>query len=161
MSAPSDNVRAVGSFPDAGPVPYLTDDPRVANELLQQPSAEPVRTWWHVTYEHLLPMVAATGLIPSCWHGGDTCAVFGIDSLTAAPSWRSDDWIVEVRSSAPLGPVKAWWVPPGAILGAWQRGRFYQLKRDPGAEPPIVDGCPCPLSEICREQQRRWLATRG
>lgn len=159
MSAPSDEVGSVGCFPAAGPVPYLTDDPRVAAEFLQQASAEPVRTWWHITYEYLLPQVATTGLIPSCWRGGDSCVVFGIDDRTDVPSWRLGDWIVEVRSPAPVGPVKAWWVQPSAIVGGWHRGQFHRLERPHAVPPPNVDGCPCPLSEICRDQQRRWLAT--
>jgi hypothetical protein len=159
MSAPSEKCGADGCFPAAGPVPYLTDQPDQAASLLTDDTAPPVRTWWHVTYAEAVPQIAATGLVPSCWFGGDTCAVFGVDDRAAVPSWRADDWLIEVRSPAPPGPVKAWWVPPTAIVGAWHRGEFHDIRAGEIANPPPVDGCSCPLTAICRDQQQAWRAS--
>lgn len=123
------------------------------------------KTWWHATYASRLDSVLRFGLLPACWFGGDTCAVFGLDDLGGLPSWRTPDWLIEVHSSALPGPAKAWWVAPGAIRGGWFRGNFVprlallqasDLEPTAGQQP---DGCACVLSDVCREQQNLWRAS--
>jgi hypothetical protein len=89
--------------------------------------------------------------------------VLGLDSLEAFLQRRRHLWILEVESPALDGDIKAWWVPPKAIRGAWRRDRFYSrnelapITADAGMES--VAGCDCPLSPICRQQQAVWRDT--
>jgi hypothetical protein len=155
-----------GVFPVLGPVAYLTDDEMTARRMLAERPFPIRRTWWHVTYSEHLTSVLTTGLIPSCWWGGDTCAVFGTDSPTRVPTWRRDDWVIQIRSHALPDAVKAWWVSACAIQGAWRRGRFYSRTKLLAGEHDrryqhreIRDGCVCTLTDLCREQQSAWRAT--
>jgi hypothetical protein len=165
MSAQSPEPAAFpGALPSGEPIPYLADDCRTARRLLKaHTSALPIRIWFHATGEDRVPSIVTTGLIPSCWTNGDSCIVFGLDNLDELPTWRRYDWIIEVRSPAPPGHAKAWWVPPSAITGAWRQGTFTprdHLPRQAADTAPILaDGCDCGLADICREQQQRWRQT--
>lgn len=165
MSAPPpDPAEFPGALPSGAAVPYLTNDSDRARTLLAiRTSVIPIRTWFHATDGDHVPSIVMSGLIPSCWNHGDSCIVFGVDHLGDLPTWRRDDWIMEIRSPAPTDPAKAWWVPPGAITGAWHHGTFTprgHLPRPPAGTPPIqTDGCDCDLADICREQQQRWRRT--
>jgi hypothetical protein len=154
-----------GAFPLTGPVTYLTDDEDAARAMLDRGEFPAPTTWWHVTDPARLPTILAKGLVPGCWRGGDTCAVFGIDALADAPGWRRHDWILEIHSAALSGQAKAWWVPPAAIRGAWRFDTFIsaRLLHDayPLEAPPsgVADGCPCSLTRLSRDQQAAWRAT--
>ena len=159
MSATSERS-TTGCFPLAGPVPYLTDDPAQAAEMLTQFADIAPRIWWHATYASAVPAIMRTGLIPSCWHGGDTCVVFGTDDRFEVASWRREDWVIEIRSAVRMGPDKAWWVPPASIVGAWHGDTFHPRDALLRAVPaPSVDGCSCPLAALCRDQQAHWMRT--
>jgi hypothetical protein len=157
--------RLDGTFPLTGPVTYLTDDPNAARALLDHGEFPEPTTWWHVTDLGSLSSVLVIGLVPGCWRGGDTCAVFGIDALADVPRWRRHDPIVEIRSAALPGQVKAWWVPPTAIRGVWRSGTFIPAHQLSDAYPlqippsDITDGCPCRLTRLSRDQQTAWRAT--
>jgi hypothetical protein len=166
MSDQLDLAEMQGAFPLAGPVPYIVDDVPSARLLLAAPELPAESTWWHVTYPDNLASVLAIGLTPSCWWGGDTCAVFGIDSRANVPTWRSDDWVLEINTCALEDDAKAWWVPASRIRGAWRQNRFFtraQLiapahsHRDQTLR--VTDGCRCSLSPICHQQQSAWRAT--
>src|SRR4051812_39332423 len=116
--------------------------------------------WYHATTEAAATSAAWQGLVPGCWQGGDCCCVCGYDSLDEVPVHRSE-WILEIYSRAYDGQAKAWWVPPQAIRGAWNRGAFYEATelRERG-EPLLgeVDGCVCNLADLTLEQARLWRA---
>ena len=153
---------ASGSLPDGDAVPYLTDDPEHARALLSRPHTLNVRRrWYHVARRPDLPSIVWFGLMPGCWRNGDSCVVFGCDRMTEVPKWRVDDPVVEIESAAPPGQAKALWVAPSAILGVWDGANFTTAVdlREALPQParPEVDGCPCPLAAVCREEQERWL----
>jgi hypothetical protein len=156
--------RSPGAFPMVGPLPYLTlshADVRVAATAGPFPTES---TWLHATYPDRLGAILHVGLIPSCWWGGDSCAVFGFDSAEEIPRCRSGDLLLEVRSCAlPGSSAKAWWVPPSAIQRVSHRGRAISItgaRQDAAhGQPPSVDGCGCDLVDIVRDQQEAWRAT--
>jgi hypothetical protein len=152
-----------GALPNGEPVPYVTDDPLEARTLLAGGVNADLRRWYHATRSVNLASIVWYGLAPGCWLGGDSCVVFGIDRRTEVPSWRRGDPVLEIVSAAPASQAKALWVPPHRLVGVWQRSEFVEaehLRREiaPPARP-VLDGCLCPLSEICREQQQIWAAT--
>jgi hypothetical protein len=72
--------------------------------------------------------------------------------------------MVEVESCGLPGQLKAWWVPPQAIRGAWHDGRFHtraELATHPLVCAVVVETCSCELEEITREQIARWRALAG
>lgn len=159
-------IEAQGAFPTVGPVTYLTDEEPIARALLADGALPPVTTWWHVTYPDRLASIISAGLVPSCWWGGDGCAVFGMDQLSDAPGWRPDDWVLEIQSPALPGSAKAWWVPARAIVGAWRHGRFHTVDELPRLRPAVQSqfintpaGCSCPLTKLCGDQQTVWRST--
>jgi hypothetical protein len=149
-----------GAFPLLGPLPYLHLSLEAARAALGAGPYPSETTWFHVTYDPVLPMILRTGLVPACWWGGDTCAIFGIDALEKVPTWRRHDWIIEIHSPALPGQVKAWWVPSSAIRGAWRHGIFYPADALPSpasARPPSLNrGCECEFASLVGEQQQRW-----
>lgn len=151
----------LGLLPVEGPVPYLPDDGRPAGAYFAGVKPAAVRTWWHVTLEPLPALVARQGLIPSCWRGGDGCVIFGHDERIEPPPLKGDV-VVEVRSRALPGQLKALWVPWWCIVGAWRGDQFVSAEhlREEGAE--LIDptnGCSCELSSFMREQQALWRST--
>ena len=120
-------------------------------------------TWFHMTYSDRLPIILRTGLIPSCWFGGDTCAVFGLERHDEGPMMRKSDWILEIRSCALAGPAKAWWVPPSSICGLWRGAVAHPVPRASNEGRPRwprqIDGCDCSLSDLVHEQQALWRTT--
>jgi hypothetical protein len=151
-----------GAFPTVGPVPYLFLSETEVRAASASGPFPPETNWIHATYPDRLASVLREGLIPSCWWGGDSCAVFGFDRPDEVPMCRRDDWLLEVRSRALPGSVKAWWVPPTAIQRLWRGGQPVSihegLMQGVPAGPPIQDGCSCDLAEIVREQQAGWRA---
>jgi hypothetical protein len=148
-------------LPVEGPVPYLPDDGRAARDRFAGELPAAARTWWHVTWEPMPAVAARQGLIPSCWRGGDCCVVFGHDERFE-PSGLKGDVVIEVRSRALPGQLKALWVPWWCIVGAWRRGRFVSAEQLRQEEVELVDptaGCGCGLTEMMREQQALWRST--
>ena len=160
----SDMADKHGSFPVAGPVTYMTDDPVECRRLMDDTLAR-FKTWFHGTSEHAARLSCVQGIAPGCWigTGGECCGVLGHDSLDCFLERRRHLWILEIVSPAIDGDVKAWWVPSSCIRGVWHLEQFYW--RDdvaatcvgPLSEP--IDGCGCPLSPICIQQQALWRRT--
>lgn len=153
-----------GAFPLAGPLTYLRADFAEIREHLESAEFAPVSIWFHATSEHAARAAAVEGLVPSCWCGGDSCCVFGRSSLNEVPRWRRADWVVEIESRALPGQLKAWWVPPQAIRGAWHEGQFFtreDLVARSGLADAVGESCPCDLHELTREQIARWRAACG
>lgn len=151
----------LGVLPVAGPVPYLPDDGRQRHDRFAADLPTAVRTWWHVTWEPMPAVAARQGLIPSCWSGGDCCVVFGHDEF-CTPSALRGDVVIEVRSRALPGQLKALWVPWWCIVGAWRNGQFIaadHLRREAAELVDRTSGCTCALSAFMREQQTLWRAT--
>jgi hypothetical protein len=157
----SGDFERLGAFPVAGPVVYLPGDPDELRRVLTGPYPSP-RRWFHATYEHVAVAACQQGLVPACWRGGDSCGVFGYDRLEDLPTWRGDAWVLEVRSRALEGPLKAWWVPAQAIRGAWFRGAFYpafdlRQRRADLIEP--FDTCGCEVAPLTADQIALWRQT--
>lgn len=150
-----------GALPDAGPVPYLTLNERYARSLLEGPRPEASSTWMHATTEQVAVTAAHRGLIPSCWHGGDGCVVFGSSGADDVNPRRGQA-LVEVHSRALAGQLRAWWVPLQHVRGAWIYDEFITAERLREANPepaPLVAPCSCPLAALVREQQDLWRRT--
>lgn len=150
--------RAEGSFSERGPAPYLTDDPDECRALLEGP-LRPKSTWFHGTTETVARIACSVGLVPGCWLGAGRCAVMGYSSRDEFLLRAGHLWIVEVETRALEGDVKAWWVPPEAIVGVWSHDVFFskdELLLNPAPVPPLVDGCACGLSDVCRQEQKAW-----
>lgn len=150
-----------GSFSERGPATYLTEDPDECMELLDAP-LPPRSTWFHGTSEAVARRACSVGLLPGCWLEEGCCAVLGYSSREEFLLRLEHLWIVEVEGRALEGDVKAWWVPRQAIVGAWFRDAFYSkadLAEATVAEIPLVDGCGCGLTGICRWQQAAWRRT--
>ena len=153
-----------GCFPITGPVTYQTDDPSECQRLLEGAHA-PIKTWFHGTSEEAARLSCVQGIAPGCWlgTGGECCGVLGLDSLDSFLQRRRYLWVIEIVSPAIDSDVKAWWVPPGYIRGIWHLERFYS--RDEIAASYVgplsmpMDGCRCPLSPICLQQQALWRRT--
>lgn len=153
-----------GAFPGTDPLTYVLQDPAEARAALSSGPYQPISTWYHATYDYAFPSIIHTGLIPSCWWDGDMCAVFGYDTRASIPMYRRSGWILELNSPALLGPVKAWWVAPTAITGAWHDGIFYPVHAmlsvvDPTPLPATRHGCSCSLAELTTEQQELWRSS--
>jgi hypothetical protein len=153
-----------GSFPVSGPITYLTDDPDECKRLMRGVFAPPT-TWFHGTTERVARLACRQGLVPGCWIAADggCCGVLGLDSLEAFLERRAHLWILEVVSPAIESDIKALWVAPKAIRGAWHRDLFYARDELAAASPDAptepVEGCQCPLATICAEQQAIWRTT--
>lgn len=150
----------LGVLPVEGPVPYLPDDGRSARERFAG-ELPAVRTWWHITWEPMPAVAAKQGLIPSCWRGGDCCVVFGHDDRST-PSPAKGDVVIEVRSRALAGQLKALWVPWWCVQGAWRGNRFVSARQLRTEHVELVDttcDCNCGLSAMMREQQVLWRMT--
>ena len=64
--------------------------------------------------------------------------------------------LVEVRSLAIPGQLRAWWVPRTQVGGAWIDGEFVSVQTLRATAPcrfAEVTPCSCPLADLVREQQ--------
>lgn len=155
---------ALGSFPTVGPVIYLTDDPGECRALLQGRPAT-VRTWFHATTERIARVACVQGLVPGCWvgNGDGCCGIMGYDALADFLERRRHLWFVEIIGPALEGDLKTWWVPAHDIRGVWRVDSFVpredivQTLNEPLTE--CRNGCGCPLSDVCLEQQALWHTT--
>jgi hypothetical protein len=147
-----------GAFPRDRPLTYLHLTEAEVRALRAQ-APPPEVTWFHATSEEAACAAALYGLVPSCWRGGDSCCVFGYSFREEIPLRRRRDWIVEVHSRALPGQLKAWWVPPQAIHGAWHHDRFHPATdlRERAAEiPEVRQQCGCDLALVTAEEIARW-----
>ncbi len=155
MSAPLPE----GSFPASGPFVYTAESEAEARRALG--GATPAeRRWFHATRREAALSAVHRGLIPSCWRGGDCCAVCGHDSLRDV-HLHQGPWVLEIKSHALAGQLKSWWVPAEAIEGAWHKGTFFsaaelRAHRDVPAIGEAVEPCRCPLRDIVGEQIEIW-----
>lgn len=147
--------RPLGAFPSPGPITYLDLDLDEMETMLRLGPFPPLARWYHATTAEVAARAMVEGLIPSCWRGGDSCAVFGRDSMADLPAWHEDSWLIELESNALRGQVKAWWVPPSHIRGVWHRSKRQSIKTD---RVPIddFDGCECELAGLTRNEQSDW-----
>jgi hypothetical protein len=147
-----------GAFPALGPLTYLhlrEDEVRAA--LAGDFGGE--RVWFHATDEAAARSAALQGLVPSCWLGGDCCCVFGHDERAES---RRGQWLLEILSPALPGQLKAWWVPPEAIRGAWHHGKFVAADALREGAVALADpdgGCECDLAPLTVEQVALWRAS--
>jgi hypothetical protein len=151
----------LGILPLLGPVPYLAESDREARALLAGPCPSERTLWLHATSCEVALIAAHQGLIPSCWHGGDGCVVFGCADPEDAVPPRGDA-LIEIESRALPGQQRAWWVPWPLIRGAWMRGKFVtvgQLRDRPMLRGTEVCPCACPLSSLVSEQQALWRSS--
>ena len=154
----------LGSFPITGPTIYLTDDPLQCSRLMEGPRPSE-STWFHGTNERAARLSCVQGIAPGCWirAGGECCGVMGFDSLDSFLGRKEHLWIVEVVGPAISGDLKAWWVPPTDVVGIWHLGTLSKRQEiaatcsEQLAEP--MEGCSCPLSDICFKQQDLWRST--
>jgi hypothetical protein len=152
-----------GAFSLSGPVTYLAGSCAELEELLAANYPAPT-TWFHGTMREAAISACWQGLVPSCWCDGDTCCVFGVDSLDMVGPHH--DWVLEINSPAIPGQLKAWWVPPHAIRGAWHRGLFLPaaMLREMGTPLLRPAGCSCELAAKTAEEIGEWsrmLASRS
>lgn len=158
----SDQPDLLGAFPLLGPVTYMLLGIEGVRAALRGPYPER-RIWYHATWESTLGSILRVGIIPSCWWGGDGCCVFGYDRWEEIPEHRRNAWVLDVHSSALPGQLKAWWVPPSAIRGAWHDGTLHEpaelRSRHPATPLEATDGCSCELRWLVAEQQRFWRTT--
>jgi hypothetical protein len=150
-----------GILPLLGPVPYLTESDREARAMLAGPCPSEPTVWLHATSCEVALIAAHQGLIPSCWHGGHGCVVFGCAGPEDAVPPRGDA-VIEIKSRALPGQQRAWWVPWRLIRGAWMHGKFVtaqQLRDRPLLREPEVRPCACPLSSLVSGQQVLWRST--
>ncbi len=86
--------------------------------------------------------------------------MFGFDSRQFKAYAKYGDWVIKVRSRAEANAdLKAWWVPPSRIMGAWHQGRF--CPRDALLVLPGIDinrrlSQPACLDDLCQTQYRIW-----
>jgi hypothetical protein len=161
---PISSVSKAGAFPLVGPVTYLHADLEEVRAHLHRGECPPPTVWFHATTEASACAAAKEGLVPSCWCAGDSCCVFGYSSRDEVPRWHRADWIIEIESRALPGQLKAWWVPPQAIRGAWHEDRFYsraELAARAVASATVGATCQCELHELTREQIARWRSLGG
>lgn len=144
-----------GVFPLGNPIPYTG---RV--EQLCADNLPPQLTWYHRTRAENVASIVRLGLIPSCWFGGDCCCVFGVDTLGFAVATDPEEWVIEIRSRAEPGTdLKAWWVPPNRIEGAWHLGHFVSpasLLSIPGRDITQRLGKLCCSDGLCTVQFHTW-----
>lgn len=144
-----------GAFPALGPLTYLHLDSAEVSAALES-EAGPECIWYHATDEASARSAALQGLVPSCWRGGDCCCIFGQDERLEN---ARRPWLLEIRSPALPGQLKAWWVPAYAIQGAWHRGQFIsvaELRQGATALADPAGSCECNLAALTREQVARW-----
>ena len=159
-------VGRLGSFPSAGPVTYLSDDPDECRRMMAGPYPHP-RTWYHGTTERIARLACVQGIAPGCWlgTGGKCCGVLGYDALGEFLLRRQHLWILEIAGPALDGDIKAWWVPYSDVRGVWHLDHFVSraefARANHGALTMPKGGCECGLSEICAEQQVLWRKTWG
>lgn len=116
-----DGIDFLGVFPLGNPIPYTG---RV--EVVHAGNAPNVCTWYHGTWGDRVGSIARLGLLPSCWFGGNNCCVFGFDHIHFRQYDKYGDWVVELRSRVEIDTeLKAWWIPPDHVLGAWHKGSFH------------------------------------
>jgi hypothetical protein len=152
----NDSDRA-GAFPTLGPLPYLHLTPRAVAAALAG-DYPPPRRWYHGTTEAAAMSALAQGLLPGCWVGSGDCCVFGYDAREEIPRQRSE-CVLEIYSPALPGQLKAWWVPPQAIIGVWREDDFAEtaMLRDVRAPTLAPIGtCGCELAELVAEQVALW-----
>ncbi|MGH2904053.1 MAG: hypothetical protein ACRDK7_10780 [Solirubrobacteraceae bacterium] len=104
---------------------------------------------------------ACGGLTPSCWRGGDGCVVFGSNAPRDIYPARGPA-LMQVRSRAIAGQLRAWWVPRAQVRGAWIDGKFVNVEAlRTLADCPLADvtPCSCPLAGLVLEQQELWRRT--
>lgn len=150
-----------GSFPTSGPLPYLFDDEGRARDarLGQRP---PNRTWFHATDERTASIAVRQGLAPSCWRGSDCCAVCGHADRDDVHAHQGA-WVIEIHSPALEGELKAWWVPPRYVRGAWVGNEFVPADRlrsatpDPGRDTAAP--CHCELATLVEQEIGAWRQT--
>lgn len=148
MPKPTDGIlNSVGD-----PFMYVANSSPQARGMLASGRHHSTRTWWHESTPDRIPSIVQNGLLPGCWLGSGECAVFGLDHR---PEPTPHAVVVEVQSPAPLGDVKAWWVPPSAIMGVWvndggflRRAELMDQVPDE-AKLPRRNHCRCPLSQMC------------
>jgi len=148
-----------GSFPLAGPVPYLTDDEEEARAALMGPRPT-MRKWFHATDERAASIAVRQGLTPSCWRGSDCCAVCG-HADRANVHLHQGPWVLEIVSPCLEGEIKAWWVPPSSIRGGWRDGEFVpaaEIRRHTFAarSNDHVRPCNCGLSHLVDAEIAAW-----
>jgi hypothetical protein len=147
-----------GAFPRLGPLTYLFLSEAEVRAALGGEYGEE-RLWFHATDEAAARSAALQGLLPSCWLGGDCCCVFGHDDREQA---RRGEWLLEILSPALPGQLKAWWVPPEAIRGAWHHGAFVPAAELRQNAVPLCGpstACECDLGRLTAEQVSRWRAS--
>jgi hypothetical protein len=152
----NDSDRA-GAFPTLGPLPYLHLTPQGVAAALEG-EYPPRRRWYHGTTEDAAMSALGQGLLPGCWVGSGDCCVFGYDAREAIPPQRSA-CVVEIYSRALPGQLKAWWVPPQAIVGIWRDDEFVETAalRDVATPSLAPSGtCTCELADVVAEQVARW-----
>jgi hypothetical protein len=149
-----------GAFPLSGPVTYLAGSNAELEELLAANYPAPA-TWFHGTTREAAISACWQGLVPSCWWNGDSCCVFGVDSLGMVGPHH--DWVLEIHSPATPGQLKAWWVPPHAIRGAWHSGLFAPaaMLREMGSPLLRPTGCSCELAAKTAEEIGEWRKVVG
>ncbi len=155
-------VRPLGAFPEGGPLTYLPLTASEVRSALRGDYPKP-RVWYHATLQAHVPSICQFGLVPSCWYGGDSCCIFGADERWEAAA-RGTGWVIEIESASSVGQLKAWWVPAGALRGAWHQDHFYarrELALGAARPPPVGDGCQCDLSALVKEEIRRWRMSWG
>jgi hypothetical protein len=147
-----------GAFPELGPLTYLFLSAAEVRAALGGVFGREA-VWFHATDEVAARSAALQGLLPSCWVGGDCCCVFGHDDRART---RRGQWLLEIHSLALPGQLKAWWVPPQAIRGAWHGGAFIpadELRRGAVALAEPDGSCDCDLAALTTEQIALWRAS--
>lgn len=144
-----------GVFPLGNPIPYTGQV-----EPVHRGNIPARRTWYHATWEERVGAIARWGLLPSCWFGGDCCCVFGYDTSEGAAASLPNRWIIEVQSRVEADTdLKAWWVPPWCISGAWHQGHFSSretLLRFPVWDVTARLGQFCCSDGLCVAQYELW-----
>lgn len=158
MSSPPEHH---GSFPALGPITYLHLMPTEVDEALRS-ARPPVSRWFHATRAEFVGSICLQGVLPSCWSGGDTCGVCGYDTLAQVPA-ELGQWAIEVESAALPGELKAWWVPPTAVRGAWVDGLFYPAEELRVDAKPLLQpvACSCELASHTQAQISLWRSLYG
>jgi hypothetical protein len=152
----NDSDRA-GAFPTLGPLPYLHLSPRAVGAALAG-DYPPARRWYHGTTEAAAMSALAQGLLPGCWVGSGDCCVFGYDAREEIPAQRNE-CVLEIYSRALPGQLKAWWVPPQAIVGIWHDRKFAEAAALLDAATPSLaprGAYTCELAELVAEQVALW-----
>jgi len=145
----------VGAFSLSGPATVLATSEEELRALMRA-NFPAVSVWFHGTNRAAAASAAWQGLVPSCWCGGDNCCVFGEAHRAAVAPHH--DWVIDIRSAALPGQLKAWWVPPQFIEGAWNEGHFYGPDDLRAMGGPLLRpvGCRCELAGATATQLKDW-----